>query len=136
MKQKGLAGFTLIELLVVIAIIGILAVVVLINLSSARLKSRDARRISDIDQVRKALELYLDDCHQYPPTLDPSANDGCPGTITFGDYMETIPKDPNGSDYTYTYDDVENTFELGFTLEGQVDQYAAGAHTMTPAGIQ
>ena len=135
MKQKG---FTLIELLVVIAIIGILAAVVLINLSSARLKSRDARRIADVNQINKALEVYLSDCGQYPADpLSTGSNDGCPAGVKFGDYMGTIPTDPStGAPYGYTDDPVNNTFTLSFTLEGQVDNYGPGAHTLTPAGIQ
>jgi prepilin-type N-terminal cleavage/methylation domain-containing protein len=61
-------GFTLIELLVVIAIIGILSSVVLASLSTARQKSRDAKRISDIGQVRLALELFFDRIQSYPST--------------------------------------------------------------------
>jgi prepilin-type N-terminal cleavage/methylation domain-containing protein len=61
-------GFTLIELLVVIAIIGILSSVVLASLSTARQKSRDAKRISDLGQVQLALELFFDRTQSYPST--------------------------------------------------------------------
>jgi prepilin-type N-terminal cleavage/methylation domain-containing protein len=61
-------GFTLIELLVVIAIIGILSSVVLASLSTARQKSRDAKRISDLGQVQLALELFFDRIQSYPST--------------------------------------------------------------------
>lgn len=54
--KKYTKGFTLIELLVVIAIIGILASIVLVSLNSARNKGKDARIISDVQQVRTALE--------------------------------------------------------------------------------
>ena len=54
-------GFTLIELLVVIAIIGVLAAVILASLNSARAKARDAKRIKDIQEIRKAIDLYVDD---------------------------------------------------------------------------
>lgn len=66
--KKTQKGFTLIELLVVIAIIGILSSVVLASLSTARQKSRDAKRISDIGQVQLALELYFDRTQSYPST--------------------------------------------------------------------
>lgn len=47
-------GFTLIELLVVIAIIGILAVLIIINLSGATQK---AKRASAIENLNRALEM-------------------------------------------------------------------------------
>lgn len=62
------AGFTLIELLVVIAIIGLLASIVLIALSSARVKSRDAKRAADLKEVSTALEVYFSDNSGYPNT--------------------------------------------------------------------
>ena len=65
-RMRSRSAFTLIELLVVIAIIGILSSVVLASLSTARTKSRDARRISDVGQMQTALELYFDANQQYP----------------------------------------------------------------------
>jgi prepilin-type N-terminal cleavage/methylation domain-containing protein len=58
--KKFKKGFTLIELLVVVAIIGILSSITMASLNSARAKARDARRMSDLSQVRSALYLYFD----------------------------------------------------------------------------
>ncbi len=59
-------GFTLIELLVVIAIIALLSGVILASLTTARMKARDARRVSDFRQITIALELYFDSYGYYP----------------------------------------------------------------------
>lgn len=66
LRKKLSAGFTLIELLVVISIIGLLSSVVLASLNEARMKARDTQRISDLQQIRLALELYRDDNGAYP----------------------------------------------------------------------
>ncbi len=64
--KESKKSFTLIELLVVIAIIGLLASIVLVNVNSARSKARDARRIADLNQITKALELYYSEYGHYP----------------------------------------------------------------------
>ena len=60
MNKKGL---TLIELLVVITIMAILATFSVITLNPAEIlkKSRDAKRITDITQLKKAIDLTLSD---------------------------------------------------------------------------
>ena len=55
---RGSEGFTLIELLVVVSIISILSFTVVTNLSSARGKARDAKRMNDISEIDKAIALY------------------------------------------------------------------------------
>lgn len=82
--RKEQQGFTLIELLVVIAIIGILSSVVLASLNSARQKSRDARRISDVGQIQLALELYFDDNQEYADNV----------AVLVPTYLGTQPLDP------------------------------------------
>ena len=74
-KPSHTTGFTLIELLVVIAIIGILSSVVLTSLTGARAKGRDTRRVSDISQLRLALEMYYDSKQTYPTATSALATD-------------------------------------------------------------
>ncbi|MFH0907118.1 MAG: type II secretion system protein [bacterium] len=63
-------GFTLVELLVVIAIIGILSSIVLVSLSSARGKARNATRLSDIKQYITTFEMAYDQNGEYPDIGD------------------------------------------------------------------
>ena len=52
------AGFNLIELIVVISIIALISTFALNALNTARQKSRDTKRVADLKQIQKALEIY------------------------------------------------------------------------------
>jgi prepilin-type N-terminal cleavage/methylation domain-containing protein len=87
---RRLRGFTLIELLVVIAIIGLLSSIVITSLNAARMKGRDAKRLSDVKQIQLALSLYADaNDGSYPLSLSTLAPT----------YISVLPTDPNGSSY-------------------------------------
>jgi general secretion pathway protein G len=128
-KQKG---FTLIELLVVIAIIAILSTVVMAGLNSARLKGRDAKRLSDIKQVQAALELYYDTNSGYPSAATWAAG---LNTALFTVYMNPLPVTPMPGGTTYTYTGTASTYTIGFNLEGNSGSLSLGARTATPSGI-
>lgn len=114
-------GFTLIELLVVIAIIGLLASIVMASLGSSRSKGRDAARISEIKQIKYALELYYDKFNQYPTCL--TAGGSCTTLLSTSGFMPRIPTDPsNGIGYTYAATGSGATctgYHLGVSLENK-----------------
>ena len=79
----------MIELIVVIAVIAILSGIVTMSVTSQLAKGRDARRIADLSQVQKALEVYYSTYSCYPASTnidgDRSTATGsnpnpCPGT--------------------------------------------------------
>ncbi|MFA6963559.1 MAG: prepilin-type N-terminal cleavage/methylation domain-containing protein [Patescibacteria group bacterium] len=73
--MRKLKGFTLIELLVVVAIIGILATVVVVNLSTSQNKARDAKLQNDLEQVANAAEIYRIDNAKLPVEFASTAID-------------------------------------------------------------
>lgn len=125
--NKNRGGFTLIELLVVIFIIGILASLVIVNVSEARKSGRDAKRIANLKSIQGALEMYNQKNNEYPKTLQDPANPltkewwgVCSGGtrvivaqdtnnwidgLTTGGFIATLPQDPKptGTSGCYAY---------------------------------
>jgi len=133
-KQRG---FTLIELLVVIAIIGLLSTLAVVALNNARMKARDAKRVSDIKQIQTALELYYNDANAYPAALGTSIANG---SVT---YMAAVPTNPTPLDtgctatnYTYAALSGNTSYTLSYCLGGATGGITAGSHTATPGGIK
>ncbi|MEI7452032.1 MAG: fibrobacter succinogenes major paralogous domain-containing protein [Candidatus Falkowbacteria bacterium] len=143
MKNKK-SGFTLIELLIVIAIIAIIAAVVFVALNPLQRfsSSRDTMRLSQVVQIKKALELYIMDNSVYPsPTQWSSGKIVSPNGVA---YLATIPNAPTPPDgscssssnaYVYTPSTTTNTYSLSFCLGSQVDKFSAGNNILTPTGI-
>lgn len=152
--KKYQTGFTLIELLAIVAIIAFLTAVVLFSIQSARLKSRDAKRVADINQIKAGLDLFATHCDSFPVAATPlvlteglslykgvNCNGGF-GSSPAGEVMigqlKSAPNPPDGSctasqnDYTYTSAD-GSTFTLTFCLGAATGAYSvAGPQTILP----
>jgi general secretion pathway protein G len=137
-KQKG---FSLIELLVAISIIAMLTSITMASLSSARWKSRDAKRLADIKNIELAVNQYYVDKGYFPKRnraysgIDQSGSCGtgnqawCDLQTDLSSYLNTLPIDPLIPDasspqfqnYRYFYDsdsgDKYQTFGLMTDLE-------------------
>lgn len=102
-------GFTLIELIVVTAIIGMLFSVVIVILSGAQKDAKDKRRIADMQQLQRALELFYTDHQYYPREGADQANGNTQTNGNFKNlvepYINASPRDPvNNSTFYYYYD--------------------------------
>ena len=142
-KMTNKRGFTLIELLVVIAIIGILSSVLLAYLNTSRGKARDTQRITEINQLQNALELFYSNCGSYPVKTGELLNTDvvvdCPSGITLGSFIK-VPKPPRGTDkdiYGYSSDGID--YCLGADLETDDHIYKLSScvlsgydHTVSP----
>jgi general secretion pathway protein G len=113
-------GFTLIELLVVISIIGVVLGLSVFGLAGARKSARDAKRKSDLESIRSALEIYRADCNAYPvvlsfPLTGDDSTSSCDSTNV---YLEDEPTDPTAPGRAYVYYSDGTTYELCAALEG------------------
>lgn len=108
---KRQSGFTFIELLVVMTIIAVITGVAVVSYNATALKSRDARRKTDIESIRSALELCRTESGSYPASI--YNNMSCSGEV----YLLNTPRDPKtNAPYLYTMTSA-TTYTLSCTLE-------------------
>lgn len=106
MKNKT-HGFTLMELLVIIAIIGTISTIGVAYLIQSRTKSKDAIRTAEVEQIRKAVEFYINDNFYLPPNSGTTcyrSDDADTWNTLNGLLGITLPFDvENMSGYRYAY---------------------------------
>lgn len=106
-------GFTFIELLVVITIIGVVFAAGIVSYTSISKNSRNARRKSDLESIRQALEMCRSIDKEYPAAIGTSVT--CPVSVDVVTLKET-PVDPKPcdghEDGVYSYSLVAGEYSL------------------------
>ena len=144
-------GFTLVELMIVIALIGVLALILnsALNPDEIFKKSRDTVRLSDLQNLRKSVELALSDGKSFDinrctPTLpcdsitETRAVSGSGYvTIDISKYLNILPADPlfskgsfvdgkgNVVNSSYQFASDGNDFEIRGHLESKYNANAS-----------
>ncbi|HEX2276968.1 MAG TPA: type II secretion system major pseudopilin GspG [Candidatus Tectomicrobia bacterium] len=103
------AGFTLIEIMVVIIILGLLATLVIPNITGYTEKAKREKARADIASLEGALELFKADNGFYPTTeqgldaliIKPSTGRIPAKWMEGGYFKKGVPLDPWGNRYVY-----------------------------------
>ncbi len=118
---KNCGGFTLLEIIVTVTIIAILAAIAIPAYSSYREKAKIAMTRSELRNFLHAITMLENDTEQWPgpnpvgSTADPEVwdlNSPQAGLVATngefskwnGPYVQSVPKDPWGSDYFFDPD--------------------------------
>ncbi|HAU98977.1 MAG: Type II secretion system protein G [Microgenomates group bacterium GW2011_GWF2_45_18] len=136
-------GFTMIELIIVIGILSAIIASILFSFRTSYLRGMDARRKSDLQAYKIALERYYDENDEYP---DPSLLQRC-GSADLQPYLPVVLCDPmTKKPYEYyrmtphffgmwtvvevpsvtEKDEEGNLVHIGFSEDGEVGDYQYG----------
>lgn len=116
MKTKK--AFSFVELIVVVTIIAVLSMAGILSYGPTQRKSRDSRRVADLQKISMALEMARQIGTTYPSSLD---------YLVSNNFIQSIPNNPKGS--AYSYNRLTNyTYEIGTSMEdlGSTNMTASG----------
>lgn len=128
----------MVELLVVMVLVAFLAGITgYTNLQTQQKKARDARRKTDLEEIRAALEMYRREKSRYPTTAEGLG-------VLDPDFIPDVPKDPKGgSSYYYNRPPLDNfSYDLCAHLEiidsapNNCDSASCGTNTCNLKRIQ
>ncbi len=127
-RRKSESGFTLIELIVVLVILGLLAAVVVPNITKHLSKSKEQIARIQVTELEGALHMFAFDIGRYPTNSEGlEALVSNPGNVEAwkGPYInKALPMDPWGKPYVYRNPGTHGTefdlYSLGVAgVEGQ-----------------
>jgi general secretion pathway protein G len=121
LRSKPSRGYTLLELLVALAVIGILVATAIPFYGRYKEKAQIVQVYTDLKQIQLGIELLATDTEKWPGPNEAGKvadqevwdlNAGNAGLVTTnggfpnwdGPYMQSVPKDPWGSDYFFDPD--------------------------------
>lgn len=152
MKNKG---FTLIEFLIIVALIALLAIVAWVSLTGIRQKSRDTKRLNDMQSLYTAMKIVKDETGSFlnccgPDFLGPVSQ--CTGEgaqYQLDNYIPAINlmNDPSGQELVCTLDIEkapcnynfieisEQSYQVKFCLERGVKGYDRGCYLLSQDGL-
>ena len=112
--NKSTRGFTIVELLIVIVVIAILAAISIVAYNGIQKRGQDSKRLSDMNQLQKSIEIYYAANGVYPTC---AGNVACSSTGIYDDISllvnGTSLKDPKNTAGSYGY-----YYARGFTPTG------------------
>lgn len=117
------------EILIAISIIAILTAIGIVSYASINRNARNAKRKSDIEQLRSAFELYRADNGYYPARHNAEMKTTSlatniltnPVDPIFDTYLSSIPSDPKGFPYLYVVTDPNNGQFYGYCVAAMME---------------
>jgi len=138
---------------VVIAIIALLSSIILVSVNAAKIRARDAKRLADLYQFSKALEMYFNDNKGYPTTptnglllsaanvanMVPNYLNQMPTAPTPADLPCSDAAGKNNNNYWYegnfTGSNLAPAYTITFCLGGTTSNLGPGTHFLSGGAL-